>query len=162
MSRQEPMLMQSPLSKRVYVVTSYVDEGDGLFTARQKFDVTEQFDALTAMRWGECGRENGWHLRSDGYMTSECSYQRIGAMKGNRALDNHQNLVFVKFMGGEEVDSRVYVPHPGACHIAASATDGLCSDSPRKWYELSCGHSFMLYGLEAPAACAVCGKAVER
>ena len=57
MTRQEPMLMQSPLSKRVYVVTSYVDEGDGLFTARQKHDVTEQFDALAAMRRGECELE---------------------------------------------------------------------------------------------------------
>ena len=62
-------------------------------------------------------RENGWYLRSDGYMTSECSYQRIEAMKGNRALDNHQKLVFIKYMGGEEKDSRVYIPHPGTCEL---------------------------------------------
>ena len=55
MSRQQPMLMESPLTKRVYVVTSYVDEGDGLFTAREKHDVTEQFDALAAIPRGECG-----------------------------------------------------------------------------------------------------------
>lgn len=54
MRRQQPMLMESPLTKRVFVVTSYVDEGDGLFTAREKHDVTEQFDALAAMRCGEC------------------------------------------------------------------------------------------------------------
>ena len=54
MSRQEPMLMESPLTKRVFIVTSYVDEGDGIFTARQKFDVTEQFDVLAAIRRGEC------------------------------------------------------------------------------------------------------------
>lgn len=65
--------------------------------------------------------ENGWYLRSDGYMTSECTYQRIGAMKGNRDLDNHQKIVFIKYMGGIEVDRRVYSPHwPDlASHIGA-------------------------------------------
>lgn len=48
----------------------------------------------------------------------------------------------------------------GTCRIIASSTDGLCSDNPRKWFELSCGHSFTLDGLEAPVACAVCGKRV--
>ena len=105
-------------------------------------------------------RENGWHLRSDGYMTSECSYQRIEAMKGNRALDNGERLGFVKYMGGEEVGSRVYLPHPGECRVVASATDGLMTDSPRKWFELSCGHSLELDGLEPPACCPVCRKLV--
>ena len=50
MSNQTPMLMESPLTKRVFVVTSYSDNGDGTFTARKKHDVTEQFDALAAMR----------------------------------------------------------------------------------------------------------------
>ena len=50
MSKQKPMLMESGLTKRVYVVTSYVDNYDGTFTARQKFDVTEQFDALAKRR----------------------------------------------------------------------------------------------------------------
>lgn len=107
-------------------------------------------------------RENGWHLRSDGYMTSECSYQRIDAMKGNRALDNGERLVFVKFAGGEEVDSRVYLPHPGECRVVASATDGLTTESPRQWFELSCGHSLELDGLEPPACCPVCRKLVTR
>ena len=106
--------------------------------------------------------ENGWHLRSDGYMTSECSYQRIEAMMGNRALDNHGRLVFVKFMDGEEVDGRVYLPHPGECRVMASATDGLTTDSPRQRWELSCGHSLELDGLEPPACCPVCGKLVTR
>lgn len=53
MSGQKPMLMESPLTKRVFVVTSYVDNGDGTFTARRKYDVTEQFDALARMRRGE-------------------------------------------------------------------------------------------------------------
>jgi len=55
MNKQQPMLMESPLTKRVFVVTSYEDNGDGTFTARQKYDVTEQFDALVAKRGGgEC------------------------------------------------------------------------------------------------------------
>ena len=50
----------------------------------------------------------------------------------------------------------------GTCRITASMTDGLCSDNPRQWFRLSCGHSFTLDGLGAPVACPVCGKAVER
>ena len=50
MSKQEPMLMESPLTNRVYVVTSYKDNGDGTFTAREKFDVTEQFDMMAKQR----------------------------------------------------------------------------------------------------------------
>lgn len=50
MTKQQPMLMESPLTKRVYVVTSYVDNGDGTYIARQKYDVTEQFDALAEQR----------------------------------------------------------------------------------------------------------------
>lgn len=50
MTKQQPMLMESVLTKRVYVVTSYKDNGDGTFTARQKYDVTEQFNALAAKR----------------------------------------------------------------------------------------------------------------
>ena len=57
MSKQEPMLMESGLTKRVYVVTSYVDNGDGTFTARRKHDVTEQFDALAKQRRGTCKNE---------------------------------------------------------------------------------------------------------
>ena len=53
MNKQQPMLMESPLTKRVYVVTSYKDNGNGTFTARQKFDVTEQFDALAKRRTKE-------------------------------------------------------------------------------------------------------------
>lgn len=50
MSKQEPMLMESPLTNRVFVVTSYEHlEGD-TFLAREKFDVTEQFDKLAELR----------------------------------------------------------------------------------------------------------------
>jgi hypothetical protein len=43
-------------------------------------------------------------------MTSNYAYQRVSKLKAARALDNHQNLVFVKYMGGKEVDHRVYCP----------------------------------------------------
>lgn len=50
MTKQQPMLMESPLTKHVYIVTSYKDNGDGTLTAREKYDITEQFDALAKMR----------------------------------------------------------------------------------------------------------------
>ena len=50
MSKQTPMLMESLITKRVYIVTSYVDNGNGMFTARQKYDVTEQFEAIAKQR----------------------------------------------------------------------------------------------------------------
>ena len=58
MTKQQPMLMESPLTKRVFVVTSYKDNGDGTFTARQKYDVTAQFDALAKMRMKEDGDDS--------------------------------------------------------------------------------------------------------
>ena len=48
----------------------------------------------------------------------------------------------------------------GECEIVASSTEGLTSNDPKKWIELSCGHSFMLYGFDAPIGCPVCGKVV--
>jgi len=60
-------------------------------------------------------RDNGWYLRYDGYMTSKSNYLRISGFKAARALDNRQNLVFVKFMGGKEADCRVYAPKLDVC-----------------------------------------------
>lgn len=107
-------------------------------------------------------RENGWYLRSDGYMTSECSYQRIDAMKGNMALDNHGRLVFIKYMGGKEADSRVYLPHPGTCEI----------ETCERWFPAGCYHRCKNCGaffavMDAssdilPYVCPNCGKAVKR
>ena len=53
MAKQQPMLMESPITKRVYVVTKYKHNGDGMFLALQKFDVTDQFDALAKKRKGD-------------------------------------------------------------------------------------------------------------
>lgn len=47
---QQPMLMESLLTNRVYVVTSYKRlEGDK-FIAHEKYDVTEQFEAIAKHR----------------------------------------------------------------------------------------------------------------
>ena len=48
--KQQPMLMESPLTKRIYVVTSYEHLDGGKFLAHEKFDVTEQFEALAKAR----------------------------------------------------------------------------------------------------------------
>lgn len=50
----------------------------------------------------------------------------------------------------------------GECKVVASSTDGLTTDEPKKWFELSCGHSFMLYRLGVPICCPVCGRIVKR
>lgn len=52
MARGEPMLMESGLSRRVYLVTSYKDLGEGRYEALTKYDVTEQFNAILAARTG--------------------------------------------------------------------------------------------------------------
>jgi hypothetical protein len=44
--KQPPRLMQSPLTGRVYVVTSYRLLPDGGVMARVKHDVTPDFDAI--------------------------------------------------------------------------------------------------------------------
>jgi hypothetical protein len=48
--KRKPILMEHPLSKRVYIVTRYRFNGDGSFTAYTKYDITEQFDRLAKLR----------------------------------------------------------------------------------------------------------------
>ena len=47
-ARKPPVLLRSPLTGRVYIVTSYTERADGMFVARTKYDVTEMFEALAA------------------------------------------------------------------------------------------------------------------
>jgi len=49
-SKQQPRLMRGGLSGRIYVVTRYRDLGDGLIEALEKYDVTEDFEAVTTER----------------------------------------------------------------------------------------------------------------
>lgn len=46
--KQEPKLLRSPLTGRVYIVTRYrmINEDDDTYEAREKYDCTEQFLAL--------------------------------------------------------------------------------------------------------------------
>lgn len=46
MAKQPPRLMVGGLTNRVYVVTRYRDLGDGCIEALEKFDVTEDFEAI--------------------------------------------------------------------------------------------------------------------
>lgn len=61
-----------------------------------------------------------------------------------------------------EHEPMTFWPGGGECKIVASSTDGLTTNDPKKWFELSCGHSFMLYGFDAPICCPVCGRTVKR
>lgn len=47
-ARKPPLLLRGGLTGRVYVVTSYTEEGEGRYIARTKFDVTDQYNALRA------------------------------------------------------------------------------------------------------------------
>jgi len=42
---QRPLLRRGGLTGAVYVITRYIDKGDRII-ALEKYDVTEQFDAL--------------------------------------------------------------------------------------------------------------------
>lgn len=46
MSKQQPRLMRGGLSGRVFVVTRYKDLGGGTIEALEKFDVTDDYNAL--------------------------------------------------------------------------------------------------------------------
>ncbi len=48
--KQVPRLAPSTLTDRIYIVTQYEEHGDGIIVAIEKFDVTEQFDALIPHR----------------------------------------------------------------------------------------------------------------
>ena len=48
--KQEPLLMLSPLTGHVYVVTKYERIEGGTFVAYEKFDVTEQFDKIAEQK----------------------------------------------------------------------------------------------------------------
>ena len=41
-----PRLLRSDFTGNVYIVTKYVDHGDGNFEAQEKYDVTDEFHAI--------------------------------------------------------------------------------------------------------------------
>lgn len=44
MPKQKPILMKSSLSGRYYLVTSYIDMGEGQYCSKKKIDVTESVE----------------------------------------------------------------------------------------------------------------------
>lgn len=46
--KQAPLLMRSALSSRIYVVIRYKNLCDGMVEALEKYDITDQFDALAS------------------------------------------------------------------------------------------------------------------
>lgn len=73
MGKQHPLLVRSGLTNTVYVVTRYKDRDDqGHFEALEKYDVTDQFDALidneleTLRRWRAATEANKAKKRQDG------------------------------------------------------------------------------------------------
>lgn len=57
MPEQQPRLMCSGLTNRVYVVTRYKEMGGGQIEALEKFDVTDDFVALLPERGDDHGRD---------------------------------------------------------------------------------------------------------
>lgn len=84
MSKQKPMLMESPLTDCVYIVTSYVDNGNGMFTARQKYDVTEQFEAIAKHRERNAELTAELEARDkypDGFVSHSEMMERVGELE---------------------------------------------------------------------------------
>ena len=50
-AKQTPMLMESVLTNRVFIVTRYKELPNGCFEALEKYDVTEEFNALARERF---------------------------------------------------------------------------------------------------------------
>ena len=75
---------------------------------------------------------------------------------------NHERLVFVKYMGGKEADSRVYLPHPGTCEIKTCE----CWFPAGMYHRCkNCGAFFAVMDASSdipPCVCPNCGKAVRR
>ncbi len=47
---REPRLFPSIITNRVFIVTRYRDRGNGILEALQKYDATEDFEAIMKMR----------------------------------------------------------------------------------------------------------------
>lgn len=55
-------------------------------------------------------RENGWHIKAEGYMTSEPSFQKIMPKKACDAIEFRHVITFMRFENGIVADHRTYVP----------------------------------------------------
>jgi len=50
--RQTPRLMFSEMTGEVYIVTKYESMGEGNYRAKEKFDVTKEFELMT-IKWNQ-------------------------------------------------------------------------------------------------------------
>lgn len=106
MTKQEPMLMESPLTKRVFVVTSYERVDGDIFVAKEKHDVTEQFDRLAELRAG--AREDGATCTLEPSFISPMTLHSIQEFMCDRC---HEFCYMQMF---EEDDMPSYCPSCGA------------------------------------------------
>ena len=93
--------------------------------------------------------KNGLEIEIAGVKYGPKVFCEINADKGkywmNRAIDAEGKLAASN----------------GTCRIVGYTTEGLTSDDPKRYFELSCGHGVMLVGLEdTPNYCAKCGAVV--
>lgn len=153
MNKQQPMLMESPLTKRVFVVTSYVDNGGGTFTARRKFDVTEQFDALAAMR--QEGDDADYELRMDELLCR--------LTNGTWSKSRSYSVDFMVSCVDEAYEDAAL--GGGECELVYGedehGDDGWWCQSCGGWFAASFRHTGR-DNLIVPRYCQHCGKAVKR
>lgn len=55
-------------------------------------------------------KENGWHIKADGYMTSKPSFQKIAPKRACDAIEFRHVITFMRFENGIVADHRTYVP----------------------------------------------------
>lgn len=133
--------------------------------------------------------ENGWHLRSEGYIDPKRGYQRITMHMAIRELENYGRLVFIKFMGGKEVDSRVCKPvetchyfpdlmhsyydeddneidtdeaDPDGCHCSCDHCGYTMMTGELGWFDESPGEHGGIVYVPRFKHCPECGRSVER
>ena len=155
MSKQIPMLMESPLTKRVFVVTSYKDNGDGTFTARQKHDVTEEFDALAAMR--QEGGDADYERRMDELLCR--------LTNGKWSKSRSYSVDFMVSCVDEAYEDATL--GGGECEMQFEGNiEDTCGEHYVYlfgWTCSECGNRMTsMYEDDAPNFCPNCGKAVKR
>lgn len=53
--------------------------------------------------------ENGWHIKSEGYMTPEPAYQKLSHKRVADAIECGRAVTFAHVIDGVEDDSEIYV-----------------------------------------------------
>ena len=160
---------------------NYIRQGSGTLTAEQVrnacekhwHDLPAEYDMPEATAlpeysydWQAIADELNATLGSDDEYEAKMDALLCHLTNGKFSKSRQYSLDFMKSCVDEEYEM-LYAKEladatlgAGECEVVMSFTDGLCTDNPKHWFKLSCGHSFMVDGLGKPVACAVCGKAV--